>query len=297
MWRNLILVTLVLVAWTVAVPMTESQTLTTRDILNLPTPAADHRIAYGEHPLQFGDLRLPKGDGPHPVAVVVHGGCWLAEYNLDHISSFCDALARDGIATWSLEYRRIGDEGGGWPGTFDDVALGADYLRKLAEDYPLDLRRVVAVGHSAGGHLVLWLGARSRLSRSSELFSENPLDLRGVVALAGVADLRRAYEEEICGDSVKRLIGGGPDEMLGRYKQASPFDLLPLGVPQRLVQGARDGIVPLSSVKPYYEAGRRAGDDVELYIREEAGHFELIAPTTAAWRVVRDTLFALLNRD
>jgi acetyl esterase/lipase len=277
--------------------MTESQTLTTQDILNLPTPEADHRIHYGEHPLQFGDLRLPKGEGPHPVAVVVHGGCWLAEYNLDHISSFCDALARDGIATWSLEYRRIGDVGGGWPGTFEDVAAGADHLRKLAKDYPLDLDRVVAVGHSAGGHLVLWLGARPRLPRSSELFSENPIALHGIVSLAGVADLRRAHEEEICGDSVERLIGGGPEEMSGRYRQASPNDLLPLGVTQRLVQGARDRIVPLSSVQPYLQAGRRAGDNIDLVVREEAGHFEPIVPNTAAWFAVRDVLLDLLNRD
>ena len=297
MRRDLIYLLFVLVLWTMAVPMTESQTLTTKDILNLPTPEADLRIQYGEHPLQFGDLRLPKGEGPHPVAVVVHGGCWLAEYNLDHISSFCDALTQDGIATWSLEYRRIGDEGGGWPGTFQDVAQGADHLRKLAKDYPLDLERIVAVGHSAGGHLVLWLGARSGLPQSSELFSEKPIALRGIVSLAGVTDLRRAHEEEICGDSVKRLIGGGPDEMSDRYRMASPMDLRPLGVPQRLVQGARDPIVPLSSVEPYFEAGRRAGDDVELIVREEAGHFELIAPTTAAWRVVRDTLSDLLNRD
>ncbi len=297
MRRDLIYLLFVLVLWTMAVPMTESQTLTTKDILNLPTPEADLRIQYGEHPLQFGDLRLPTGEGPHPVAVVVHGGCWLAEYNLDHISSFCDALTQDGIATWSLEYRRIGDEGGGWPGTFQDVAQGADHLRKLAKDYPLDLERIVAVGHSAGGHLVLWLGARSGLPQSSELFSEKPIALRGIVSLAGVTDLRRAHEEEICGDSVKRLIGGGPDEMSDRYRMASPMDLRPLGVPQRLVQGARDPIVPLSSVEPYFEAGRRAGDDVELIVREEAGHFELIAPTTAAWRVVRDTLSDLLNRD
>jgi acetyl esterase/lipase len=290
-------VSFVLAALTMTTSATESQTLTTRDILNLPTPEADYRIHYGENPLQFGDLRLPKEKGPHPVAVVVHGGCWLAEYNLDHISSFCDALTRAGIATWSLEYRRIGDEGGGWPGTFDDVARGSDYLRELAENYPLNLERVIAVGHSAGGHLALWLGARARLPRSSELFSENPIALCGIVSLAGVVDLRRAHEEEICGDSVKRLIGGGPDTMSDRYRQASPMELLPLGVPHRLVQGARDEIVPLSSVEAYLEAGRRTGDDVELIVRKEAGHFELIAPTTAAWRVVRDTLINLLNRD
>ena len=134
------------------------------DVLALPRPEAQHRIAYGPGPQQFGELRLPDGAGPHPVVIVVHGGCWLAEYDLGYMSSLAAALTADGVATWSIEYRRVGDDGGGWPGTFDDVGAAADHLREIAAEHELDLERVVAVGHSAGGHLALWLAARHGLS-------------------------------------------------------------------------------------------------------------------------------------
>ena len=162
---------------------------------------------------------MPEGDGPFAVVVVVHGGCWLSEYNLDHVASFCVALTDVGLATWSLEYRRVGDEGGGWPGTFEDVARGVDHLRRLEKDYPLDLERVVAVGHSAGGHLVLWLAARSLLTEDSAIAGNNPLPLSGVVALAGVSDLEAAHEQNVCGDVVARLLGGTPEQVPARYRK------------------------------------------------------------------------------
>src|SRR5262245_60200302 len=135
--------------------------------------------------MQFGELRLPGGDGPHPVVIAIHGGFWKAAYGLDHIGPVCEALAGAGVATWNLEYRRIGNPGGGWPGTLEDVALGAGHLREIAGEHRLDLKRVVVVGHSAGGHLALWLAGRGR---------SRDMPLRGVVSLAGVADLRLAWE-------------------------------------------------------------------------------------------------------
>ena len=134
--------------------------LSAADLADFANPPADARIPYGDDPLQFGDLRLPPGGGPHPVAVFVHGGCWLSEYDIAHSSAVTAALAQSGIATWSLEYRRVGDEGGAWPGTLQDVARGADHLRSIAARYRLDLDRVIAAGHSAGGQLALWLAAR-----------------------------------------------------------------------------------------------------------------------------------------
>src|SRR5262249_40821958 len=150
----------------------------------LPPPAPGELISYGTDPLEFGELRLPDGRGPYPIAIVVHGGFWRAAYNLDHISHLCVALNQAGGAAWRLEDRRIGDAGGGWPGTLDDVASGADHLNAIAQKYSLDLNRVVAVGHSAGGQLALWLGGRH----------ETAIKLRGIVSLAGVADLRRAFD-------------------------------------------------------------------------------------------------------
>lgn len=273
-----------------------AQNLTVQDILNLPVPPADHRIAYGADPLQFGDLRLPKGRGPYPVAVVIHGGCWLSEYNLDHVASFCAELTRAGVATWSLEYRRIGNPGGGWPGTFEDVAHGIDHLRTLAHTYPLDLNRVVVLGHSAGGQLALWLAVRHRLLQESPLYSANPLPIQGVVSLAGVTDLRYFAVKGLCDAAASRLLGGSPSEVPSRYRETSPIEGLPLAVPERLIHGALDRIVPLELVRKYETAARKSGDDVKLTVLEEAGHFELIAPQSSAWPTVREAILSLLNR-
>lgn len=274
-----------------------SQNLTVQDVLAWPAVSADHRIAYGnDDPLQFGELRLPKGPGPHPVAIVIHGGCWLSRYDLTHIGNLCAALTRAGVATWSLEYRRVGDSGGGWPGTFEDVAHGADHLRALARMHRLDLRRVIAVGHSAGGHLALWLAARHRLPRDSELRTPAPVQLRGVVSLAGVPDLRR-FKRPGCSDAVIQLLGGTPEKVPGRYQQASPIELLPLGVPQRLIHGHRDGIVSLDLARDYEAAAVKNGDDVRLIDLEEAGHFELIAPRSSAWPAVEEAVLSLLGLE
>src|SRR5579875_2539599 len=138
--------------------------MTSRDILFTPAPTADERIFYGDDDeVQFGDLRLPSGPGPHPVVMTIHGGFWRAAFDLQYMGLICNALRGAGIATWNVEYRRVGQPGGGWPGTFRDVARAADHLRALAPRYSLDLARVVALGHSAGGHLALWLAARPRI--------------------------------------------------------------------------------------------------------------------------------------
>lgn len=270
-----------------------AQNLSFEELEKFPAPAADHRIAYGGGPLQFGDLRLPHGRGPHPVVIVLHGGCWYSEYDLKHIAAFSSALTRTGVATWSLEYRRVGDAGGGWPGTFQDVAHGADYLRELARTYPLDLRRIIVVGHSAGGQLALWLAARQRLPKDSPLYSPDPLPLQGVVSLAGITDLR-GYGSG-CGDAVTKLLGGSPEEVPLRYRQTSPIELLPLRVKQRLIHGLLDKIVPLKQSKDYEAAARRGGDAVKLVIADEAGHFDLISPQSSAWLAVQEALRALLG--
>ncbi len=269
--------------------------LTTVDIMELPVPPPDVKIPYGPDPFEFGELRLSKSPGPHPVAIVIHGGCWLAEYDLHHISSFAAALARDGIATWSLEYRRVGNSGGGWPGTFEDVAHGADFLRTIAPRYHLDLNRLIAVGHSAGGHLALWLAARQRLPKQSLLYFSNPISLRGVVTLAGVPDLSKGVEQRVCDDSIERLMGGTPQALHERYQQASPSELLPLGVPQRLIHGARDSIVPLKLDEDYANAAQKRGDDAQVIVLPDDGHFELIVTETSAWDVVERNIQELLK--
>jgi acetyl esterase/lipase len=266
-----------------------------REILDMPSPQADARIHYGSDPLQFGDLRLPTGDGPHKVAIVIHGGFWRAKYNLEHAGHLCAALARAGIATWNLEYRRIGNPGGAWPGTFQDVARGADHLRQIAPKHALDLKRVVTVGHSAGGHLAVWLAARSRIAAGDPLASPDPLLLRGAVSLAGVVDLRRAWELRLSDGVVRDLMGGPPDKLAGRYHSASPIELVPIGVPVRLLHGAEDSVVPIEISNGYQKAASRVGDDARLSVLSGADHFALIDPRAREWDKVEKTVNDLLG--
>jgi acetyl esterase/lipase len=277
-------------------PASAQSLMTGQDLLALPQPPADRTIAYGPAPQQVAELRMPKGSGPHPVVIVIHGGCWQAPWGFDHVRSLAAALTAEGWATWSLEYRRVGDPGGGWPGTLEDVARGADRLREAAKEHPLDLDRVVALGHSAGGQLALWLAARLRLLQGSPRRTAKPLRLRGVVSLAGITDLRAGAKGGVCGDAIPQLLGGPPQDHADRLSQSSPIELLPLGVPARLVCGARDPIVPIDQARAYETAANRAGDTVAVEVVESAGHFELVNPSSSAWPVVRDAVRAVLGR-
>jgi acetyl esterase/lipase len=270
--------------------------VTWEKISGLPAPEADKRISYGDDSLNFGDLRLPRGPGPHPLAVVIHGGCWRSESDLRHASHLSAALTKDGIATWTIEYRRIGDAGGGWPGTFADVARGTDYVRTLASRFPLDLSRVVLVGHSAGGQLALWLAGRRNLPQDSPLVSTDPMRVRGVVALAGITDLRSfSVGSAYCNASVAPLLGGTPDKVPERYAQASPIELVPLGVPQRLLHGSLDRFVPVEQSLGFARRAKEKGDDAEALLIEGAGHFDLIAPFAPAWTRVEQAVISLLS--
>lgn len=276
--------------------------LSVDDLLGLPSPDPDFRLPYGDDPIQFGELRLPPGTSLHPgtslqpVAIVIHGGCWRSRYDIAHVRNFSDALARAGIATWSLEYRRVGDGGGGWPGTFLDVGRAADHLRTLAAEHSLDLDRVVTVGHSAGGHLALWLAARWKLSRESEIRGGvDPLALKGVVSLAGVDDLRRAVDAGVCDEMAAELLGGGPGERPERYREASPIELLPIGAPIRLLHGALDPIVPVAFGRDFERRSRSAGDDARLTILPDAGHFELVSPSNEAFGLVEKEILELVE--
>jgi acetyl esterase/lipase len=265
------------------------------EILARAAPEDARRIAYAEDANQFGELRLPAGAGPWPLALCLHGGYWRARYDLLHLGHLCAALTAAGIATWNVEYRRVGHAGGGWPETFLDVARGADYARSLAREYPLDLRRVITIGHSAGGHLALWLAARGRVPAGSEIASADPLPLRGAVALAGVVDLARAYELGLSANATGDLLGGAPDEVPDRYAAASPLALLPLGVTQLLVHGTEDDSVPFELSERYVESARAAGDEARLLALPGAGHFEVIDPLLREWPEILAAVRALLD--
>lgn len=268
-----------------------------KQIAETPQPSAGERIAYGPAPQQFGELRLPKGEGRFPVAVLIHGGCWLAAYDYQYFNHLAAALTAQGVATWTIEYRRIGDEGGGWPNTLLDVAKATDHLRRIAKTHAIDVSRVVSIGHSAGGHLALWLGARHKLGEKSALYLPVPLALKGVVGLAPITDLAsyRIGEPESCNASVDQLLGGTPTQVPQRYAEASPRALLPLGVPQWLVQGGKDAIVPLDSVTAYAKAARVAGDIGTVSVDPELGHFDPAMPQTALGEVAMVAVLNLLG--
>ncbi|HEU5140638.1 MAG TPA: alpha/beta hydrolase [Bacillales bacterium] len=261
-----------------------------------------NRLYYGENENQFGDLRLPGCEGPYPVAIVIHGGFWRAKFGLDIMDRFCEALTNGGLATWNIEYRRVGQEGGGWPGTFKDAAKAADFLYKIGPANTLDLDRVVSIGHSAGGHLALWLGGRHRLSELSSLRSGKSFPLKGAVSLAGVNDLALMQEvhhipEVRYGEHnnpVRDLLGS-PDECLDRYDQASPIRLLPLGIPQVLIHGSLDIHVPVGLSHHYHNEAVRAGENVKLVELPVAEHFKLIDPESETWPIILEETLGLLK--
>jgi dipeptidyl aminopeptidase/acylaminoacyl peptidase len=241
-----------------------------------PPPPAGARIAYGGEPLQFGDLRLPDGPGPHPLVVAIHGGFWRATYGLTTTAHVCHALAARGVATWNLEYRRLGDPGGGWPGTLEDVALGVRHVRRLAHEHPVDVDDIVLFGHSAGGQLALW--------------AARELPLRAVVSLAGVVDLEQASRRRLGDGVTDQLLGGTPEEVPERYERASPVALLPLGVRQVLVHGTEDDIVPFDLSEGYAARARAAGDDAVLVTLDGVGHFEPIDPQSRVFERMLEIL-------
>lgn len=264
--------------------------MASEDILMLPAPPAGARIAYGADPLQFGELRLPDEAGSHPVVMLLHGGYWRARYDLAYFGHAAADLTSHGYATWNLEYRRVGNPGGGWPGMFLDVAAGMDHLRMLAAQYPLDLRHVVVLGHSAGGQLALWLAARPRIGPESPVYTADPLLPKAVISLAGVLDLRQASARHLSNDAAHELLGGPPEQYPDRYAATSPAELLPIGVPAILIHGASDENVPYALSHDYAEHARAAGDAVELVTLPGVGHFEIVDPRAPEWQTVVEAI-------
>jgi acetyl esterase/lipase len=258
--------------------------MSSEDILKLPPPPADARLAYGSDPNQFGEIRLPKEQGPFPVVMNIHGGFWRAQYDLSHAGHLSAALSQKGFATWNVEYRRVGNPGGGWPGTFEDIRNAFRFLPQLQKRYHLDSTKVVVIGHSAGGQLALCLAAHeSSVSR--------------VLSLAGVVDLAQAWELHLSNDAVVAFLGGKPSEVPEHYREADPMaSTIPSATLQWLIHGAGDTVVPSYISRTYAERKKSRGEDVHYLEIGTAGHFDLIDPHSKAWPKVESTVLHMMGR-
>jgi acetyl esterase/lipase len=264
-----------------------------REVLTRPARAPDLVLSYGDEADQAADVHLPRltsatGAPAHvsaPLILFLHGGFWRAEYGREHTAPLAEALARDGFAVCAPEYRRTGQPGGGWPGTFDDVAAAVDRLPGLVAEATgglVDAGRVVLAGHSAGGHLALWAASRQRLPVGSRWHASGSAGGR-VVALAPVSDLVACYERALGQQAAGALMGGGPDELADRYGEADPSQLLPAGARARLVHGTADDRVPCEMSLSYVRRARSVGDDAGCLLLPGAGHFDVIDPLSWCW--------------
>lgn len=267
-----------------------------KEINSLEKVPFDFMVPYGEEELQFGELRTPLTQDTFPLVIFLHGGCWLSAYNLEYLSAAAGDLVEEGYAVWTPEYRRVGDEAGGYPNTFKDVQASVDFSRTLAEIYPLDTNNVVIMGHSAGGHLALWLAGQGNLATNSSLHNPNPLPLKGVISLAGITDLV-AYDKigNDCSTAVVELMGGKAAEKEVRYRTSSPIHLLPSNIPIRLIQGEVDNIVPMSQGDAYAAKAKAAGVDVKVVTIKGGGHFDMASPYSAAWKAIKTELAELID--
>ena len=256
------------------------------DILSLAPPPADARLHYGKDANQFGELRLPKGETKpkkaFAVVMNIHGGFWRSKYDLAHAGHLCAALTAKGLATWNVEYRRVGNPGGGWPGTFEDIVNAYRFLPQIARRYELDATRVLVMGHSAGGQLALCLAGHEPTVKS-------------VISLAGVVDLQRAWEEHLSNDAVVAFLGGKPKDVPEHYQEADPMQLKIGAATQWLIHGASDSVVPPPFSRNYVEEKKKRGENVHYLEISTAGHYELIDPHSTAWPKVESTVFHLLT--
>ena len=256
--------------------------MSAEDILTIPPPPADARLSYGSDPNQFGELRVPKGGGPFPVLISIHGGYWRAKYDLAYMGHLCAALTGKGLATWNLEYRRVGNAGGGWPGTFEDVRNGYRFVSQIAKRYNLDSTKWAAVGHSAGGQLALCVAGHEP-------------SVKRVVSLAGVVDLQQAWELHLSDNAVVGFLGGEPAAVPEHYHEADPMQLKISQATQWLIHGASDDTVPPFLSRNYAEQKKTRGENVHYLEISTAGHFDLVDPRSTAWPKVEGTVMHLLE--
>jgi acetyl esterase/lipase len=255
-----------------------------------PAGPTGEQVDYGNLDSQYFELSRPTGSDPVPVVVLLHGGFWRDTYDLDLMRPLVPDLLARGWAVANVEYRRLGELDAGWPGTFSDVAAAIDHLATLPG---LDLTRVVAVGHSAGGHLAAWAGSRGVLP-AGVVGADPAVGLRGVVAQAGVLDLATAADDRLGGGAASTLLGGGPDTIPEVYRMASPIELLPIDVTVELLHSPDDPMVPFDQSRRFAEVAAANGDRVTL-TAVPGGHFGVIDPASEAWRKTVEAIDRVLS--
>lgn len=248
-------------------------------------------VQYGDDPAQFFEVTRPAAGSPpagRGVVVVIHGGFWLEQYDLSLGRPLAASLAAEGWTAVNLEYRRLGN-GGGWTGTFDDVAAGID---ALAEVDGLDTSTLITLGHSAGGHLAVWAAGRSKLAEAR--WSSPVVPVTAAVPQAGVLDLALAIRDDLGGGAVAALMGGEPADVPGRYRDGDPYARIPLDVPVRCIHGGDDGTVPPSQSTSYVEKAAAEGADATVTM-VDGDHFTLIDVGSDAWTTTLGVLADLAD--
>lgn len=253
------------------------------DILSKPQPQPDERVPYGTDPNQFIEVRLPHAAGPHRALINIHGGFWRAKYDLVHAGHLCESLRQAGLATFNLEYRRVGNPGGGWPGTFADIRAAYRFIRQQSKTFHLNPAQLVIMGHSAGSQLALCLVAHEP-------------SLQRVISLAGVVDLKKAFALHLSNDAVAEFMGGPPDKVPEHYAEADPMEeQLPHATKQWLIHGTSDDIVPVQFSRDYVSQKTAKGESAVLVEIPQAGHFDLINPNSEAFKQVKATVLSAEN--
>ena len=253
------------------------------DAVTTVQQAADHRLQYGPGVFHFGDLRLPQGEGPHPVVIIIHGGCWTAKYGLHLMDAMAERLTELGFATWNPEFRRVGMRNGDWQDIFNDVVMATHYVDNLASRFNLDTQNVTLTGHSSGGHLVLWLAHQEKLINKNDR-----LKVKAVVSLAPLTDLTKVAKQESlpCHQTVTGLMGGSLGQYPQRYRDASPINMSDTGMELVVVNGKQDSPGFYQQFLDYRKVMSKRGRDIKHIEVAPSGHFEMITPGTPAWQDV-----------
>lgn len=272
--------------------------MTLAGYLALTGPAPTATYAYGKAPSQYAELFIPPGRGPFPVAVLVHGGCWTQQFGgITQLRNMAGALATRGIAVWNVEYRRVDEDGGGYPGTYQDISAALDLLASQAPARSLDLARIVAVGHSAGGQLVQWLAGRNRIAPSSPLYQAQPLPIRHIVSLGGLADLRseQALIKRSCDRDMIDLTGLPSATRPDVFSDTNAAELMPNGSHTVLITGERDTVSPPRVAHDYAARALKAGDRAEVVVVPGASHYDEVAVGSPAWTAVLQAIETALT--